>query len=112
VTNGGVRDLDEVRALGFHYFATEVLVSHAYVHLERVGGPVTVGGMEINPGDLIHADQHGVLIIPAEVAGEVAEAARRVEAAERPVIEYCQKTGEVDLAVLRHLVEAMAQARG
>lgn len=112
VTNGGVRDLDELRALGFHCFAKDVLVSHAYVHLERVGGPVTVGGLEVHPGDLLHADQHGVLLIPAEVASEVAEAARKVDAAERPVIEYCQKTGEVDVKILRELVEGMHKARG
>lgn len=112
VTDGGVRDLDEVEATGFQYFASCVLVSHAYVHLERVGGPVTVGGVEVNPGDLIHADKHGVLVLPAEVADRVAEACRKVDAAERPVIEYCRTTGEVDLKILRELSEAMAKARG
>ncbi len=44
ITSGGVRDLDEVLPMGFEYFARCVLVSHAYVHLEAVQCPVTVGG--------------------------------------------------------------------
>ena len=43
VTSGGVRDMEEVRELGFQFLAKEVLVSHAYVHQVEVGGPVTVG---------------------------------------------------------------------
>ena len=43
VTDGGVRDLDEVRAMGFYYFASCILVSHAYIHLVDFGSPVKVG---------------------------------------------------------------------
>src|SRR5690606_32059504 len=43
IADGGVRDLDEVRALGFQFVAKGVLVAHAYVHLVEIGGPVTVG---------------------------------------------------------------------
>ncbi len=92
ITNGGVRDLDEVRALGFHLFAAETVVSHAYVHLVDFGGPVEVGGLLVKPGDLIHADKHGAIIIPHEIAHEVAAAAARVEAAERKIIDYCQSS--------------------
>ena len=90
VTDGGVRDLEEVRELGFHFFASEVLVSHAYVHLERVGGPITVGGVEVRPGDLVHGDRHGVILIPAEIARDVVQAAEKVEQWERPIIELCK----------------------
>ena len=90
ITDGGVRDLDEVRALGFQFVAKEVLVSHAYVHLVEIGGPVTVGGLEVHPGDLLHADQHGVMHIPHDIAGEVAAAAQAVEDRERTIIEFCQ----------------------
>ncbi len=92
ITNGGVRDLDEVHALGFHLFAAETVVSHAYVHLVDFGGPVKVGGLVVNPGDLIHADKHGVIVIPHEIAREVAAAAARVDAAERKIIDYCQSS--------------------
>lgn len=90
VTDGSVRDLDEVRALGFQFAAAHVSVSHAYVHLVDFGLPVKVGGLWVRPGDLIHADQHGVVTIPREVADRVAEAAARLEADERAIIELCR----------------------
>jgi regulator of RNase E activity RraA len=71
VTNGHVRDLDEVHALGFHYFASGVCVSHAYVHLIDFGTHVKVGGLIVHSGDLLHADKHGVLMVPKEVAGDI-----------------------------------------
>lgn len=90
VTNGAVRDLDEVRALGFHFFSRTVSVSHAYVHLVEVGVPVKVGGMVIKSGDLIMGDKHGVLSIPLEMAKDVPRAVQMVEDWERPVIDHCQ----------------------
>ncbi|MGH7912529.1 MAG: RraA family protein, partial [Candidatus Dormibacteraceae bacterium] len=55
VTNGSVRDLKEVRDLGFHFFSQSIGVSHAYVRLEQAEVPVTVGGLLVRPGDLLHA---------------------------------------------------------
>jgi regulator of RNase E activity RraA len=78
VTDGSVRDLDEVRGIGFHFFARGAGVSHAYVRVESVGKPVRVGGLVVAPGDLIHADQHGVLLVPHEIAAELPAAADRV----------------------------------
>lgn len=91
ITNGGVRDLDAVERIGFGYFASCVLVSHAYVHLVDYDCPVEVGGITVKPGDLIHADKHGVVIIPNEIAHKVVEACRLVEYAEAAVIEECKK---------------------
>ncbi len=90
VTDGSVRDLDEVRALGFQFAAAHVSVSHAYVHMVDFGLPVKVGGLWVNPGDLIHADQHGVLTIPPDIAAKVPEAVAKVEADERKIIGVCQ----------------------
>jgi regulator of RNase E activity RraA len=78
VTDGCVRDLKEAHDLGFQFFARGPGVSHAYVHVVSAGGPVTVGGLEVDPGDLIHADQHGVLLVPKEIASELPAAAERV----------------------------------
>jgi 4-hydroxy-4-methyl-2-oxoglutarate aldolase len=78
VTDGSVRDLDEVRAMGFHFFARGAGVSHAYVRVESVGEPVRVGGLLVRPGDIVHADQHGVLLVPKEIAAELPAAADRV----------------------------------
>ncbi len=90
VTDGGVRDLDEVDRLGFAFFASTLLVSHAYVHVVDVGVPVEVGGLLVKPGDLLHGDKHGVTGIPLEVAAKVPEAAKQVEVFERRIIEACQ----------------------
>lgn len=105
VTNGHVRDLDEVRALGFHFFAAGVCVSHAYVHLRDFGSKVTIGGLTIQPGDLIHADKHGVLSIPMEVARQVPEAAQRVTIREQGIIGHCSAP-DFSLTRLNQLFEA------
>ncbi len=90
VTDGSVRDLDDVRALGFQFAAAHVSVSHAYVHMVDFGLPVKVGGLWVRPGDLVHADQHGVVTIPPEIAGQIPAAVARVEADERRIIELCR----------------------
>lgn len=90
VTNGGVRDLDEVEMLGFHLFASHIQVSHAYVHVVEVGTPVEVGGMTVKPGDLLHGDKHGITNIPLEIADDVFNAALQVEARERKIIDLCK----------------------
>jgi 4-hydroxy-4-methyl-2-oxoglutarate aldolase len=83
ITNGAVRDLDEVRALGFQLYSSRVVPSHAYVHYVEVGGAVTVAGLTIRPGDLLHGDQHGFVTIPHEIARDVVGAVREIEADER-----------------------------
>jgi len=100
VTDGGVRDLDEVRELGFHFFAADVIPSHAYVHIVDSGTPVKVGGIVINNGDLIHADKHGVVVIPHEIAREVPAACQKVEDRERRIINYC-KSPDFDVEALK-----------
>ena len=90
VTDGSVRDLDEVRALGFQFAAAHVSVSHAWVHMVDFGLPVKVGGLWVNPGDVIHADQHGALNIPADLVSKIPEAVAKIEADERKIIGLCQ----------------------
>lgn len=90
VTDGCVRDLDEVRALGFQFFAAGACVSHAYVHLVDFGGAVQVGGLTVEPGDIVHADQHGVLCLPASIAREIPQAAARVAEREQRILDLCK----------------------
>ncbi len=105
ITDGCPRDLDEVRALGFGLFGLNPCVSHAYVRLVAFGSPVTLAGVEIRPGDLIHADKHGVCIIPTEIAPRLAEACAEVERLERPLLEICRSD---DFSLEEYLVRRAA----
>ena len=89
-TDGSVRDLDEVKEAGFHFFSSCVSVSHAYVHIIDIGIPVRVGGLVVKPGDLIMGDKHGVIRIPMEIARDIPKAAQMMEDWERPVINFCK----------------------
>ena len=100
VTNGSVRDLNEVKELEFHFFSSCISVSHAYVHLVEVNIPVKVGGLVVKPGDLIMGDQHGVISIPMEIARDVPKAAQLVEDWERRIINFC-KSKEFSLSGLK-----------
>ena len=93
ISDGGLRDVAEVRALGFHYFCPGFVVSHGNPVICEVGVPVALAGLAIEPGDLLHADINGVLLVPAAVAREVAEQAARVRAAERAVLEFVKQPG-------------------
>jgi 4-hydroxy-4-methyl-2-oxoglutarate aldolase len=92
ITDGYLRDVDEVRALGFHFFAAGVCVSHAYVDLVDYGGPVKVGGLVVRPGDLLHADKHGVLAVPKEIAPALPQAAQGVFEREQRILNVCRST--------------------
>jgi 4-hydroxy-4-methyl-2-oxoglutarate aldolase len=90
VTNGAVRKLPRVREMGFHLFAGNVAVSHAYAHIFDLGAPVHIDGMRIHSGDLLHGDQHGLLTIPAEIATQVSAAAQQLQQKQQRVIDVCR----------------------
>ena len=90
VTNGAVRDLAGVSHTHFHLFAAGIAVSHAYAHVVDFGGPVTVGGLILKPGDLLHGDQHGVVSVPHRVAPKVPQLAAEMLTEERDLIHLCQ----------------------
>lgn len=90
VTNGAVRELPSVRGIGMQLFAGSVAVSHAYAHIFDIGIPVTVDGMEVHNGTLLHGDQHGIVTVPAEIAVEIPNVAAKLQRSEQEVIEFCQ----------------------
>lgn len=90
VTNGAVRELPGVRALGLELFSESVAVSHAYAHIFDLGATVTVDGMEVHPGDLLHGDQHGVMTIPLEIAPDIHDVAVGLRANEEKLIDFCR----------------------
>ena len=89
-TDGTVRDIDEVEALGFQFFAKEISCSHAYVHLVEIGIPVTVGGLTVRTGDLLHGDKHGVTNIPFEIAEQIPDMVQTIADYEQQTIGLCQ----------------------
>jgi regulator of RNase E activity RraA len=71
VTDGGVRDLEGVKPLGYHVFAAGFVVAHGTFNIEEVGIPIEISGTIVNPGDLIHGDASGVTTIPPEIADKL-----------------------------------------
>jgi regulator of RNase E activity RraA len=107
VTNGAVRELPRIRDMGLHLFAGNVAVSHAYAHIFDFGSSVNVGGLEVRPGDLLHGDRHGVLIVPKRIAPEVPAVAAKLQAAEQRVIRLCQSQ-EFSVEKLRQVMEELS----
>jgi len=91
VTNGSIRDIAQV-AEGFQMLAGSIAPSHAYVHVVEFGVPVSIHGMEVDSGDLIHADRHGAVVVPADqvdalqaaLDGLITQEARIIAAARKP----------------------------
>jgi regulator of RNase E activity RraA len=92
ITNGAVRDLEAVEALGFPLFSRRVSVSHAYAHIVEFGSPVEIGGHMIQPGDLTHGDKNGVHTIPQEIASEVPDMVRRIQEQEDELMRFCRSS--------------------
>lgn len=92
VTNGSVRDLDML-APDFPIIAGSVGPSHAHVHIVDFDLPVMVFGLEVRPGDLIHADRHGAVVIPEELAAEMPRCIDLMTAKEAPILAAARKPG-------------------
>ncbi len=92
VTNGVMRDLGDM-APGFPVVAGSIGPSHGFVHVKDIECTVTVFGMTVNPGDLIHADRHGAVIVPAEVIDDLAAALLKMMETEKLVLEPARQEG-------------------
>lgn len=85
LTNGVMRDLGDLPQ-GFPVVAGSVGPSHAFVHVREIGTPVTVFGLTVRDGDLVHADRHGALVIPEDVVPALNGAITRLLETERLVL--------------------------
>ena len=92
ITDGSVRDLPDI-AEGFQMLADRVGPSHAFVHVVGFGTPINVAGMRVAHGDLLHADQHGAVVVPADTATQVPDAAALIARREAVVIGASQEAG-------------------
>lgn len=88
VSDCGVRDIPEVRALGFRYFARGAVASHAHFRIARVGVPVQVRGLVVRTGDIVHGDENGVLLIPPGAEAGIQGAVEAIRARERELMEF------------------------
>lgn len=94
VTDGGIRDLAGIRlrAPGFQVFAPGKVVSHGNCAILEVGVSVSVCGLSIDPGDLLHGDENGLLTVPLDIAGSVLEQAKRVLESEKEYFDFLQSS--------------------
>ena len=92
LTNGVMRDLGDM-APDFPVVAGSIGPSHGFVHVRSINQPVTIMGMDVRPGDLIHADRHGAVVIPPEVLEQLAAAIVKMQETERLVLEPARAEG-------------------
>ncbi len=90
LTNGVMRDLGDLPE-GFPVVAGSVGPSHGFVHVREIDTPVRVFGMIVNPGDLIHADRHGAVVVPSEVIDSLDDAITKLFATEKLVLDPASK---------------------
>ena len=98
VTNGGGRDLEQVKALGYPVFTGNTIVSHGYCHMLHLGLPVRVGGLMVNQGDLLHGDANGITNIPIDLVTEIADITPEFLAAEDIIMDYVKSDEEKTVA--------------
>jgi regulator of RNase E activity RraA len=107
-TNGAVRELPRVRKIGIQLFAGSIAVSHAYAHIFDIGVPVTVDGLEVRTGSLLHGDRHGVVTVPSEIANQIPQVAAELQHLEQEVIEFC-RANNFSVAGLSELMKKSRQ---
>jgi regulator of RNase E activity RraA len=105
VTDGSIRDIPQW-APGFQALAGSIGPSHAWVHAESFGGEVRVAGMTVRSDDLIHADCHGAIVIPHDIAGKLPDAAELCGRRETPILEIARSPS----FTLEKLKEALARS--
>lgn len=100
VTDGALRDVDEVHALGFHYFMQFPVVSHANFEITSVGRPIELDGQVVTTGDILHGDANGIVVVPDEVLEGLPASVESVREKEAATMEYV-RGGSFDYADLK-----------
>lgn len=93
VSDCAVRDIPEVRALRFRYFARGVAPSHANYRIVRVGVPVHVLGLPIRSQDLLHGDENGLITVPEATLERLQQAVTWVRSHERALMDFVRAPG-------------------
>lgn len=105
VSDCGVRDIPEVRRLGFHYFARGTVASHANFRIVRVGVPVQIMGLVIKTGDLLHGDENGLALVPDEKRELIPEMVDRIRAREGKLLDYVRSDAFTLDGLRGHILE-------
>ena len=100
VTDGALRDVEEVHALGFHYFMRYPVVSHGNFSIESVNSPIELDGQVVNPGDILHGDRNGIVLVPDAVLDGLVEAVAGIRERESSQLAY-MRSAEFSLADLK-----------
>jgi len=88
VTNGSFRDCDML-APEFQIIGGRIGPSHAHVHMVDFGKPVNIFGMNVAHGDVVHADFHGAVVIPADAVRKLPDAIALVGRREKVILDVC-----------------------
>jgi 4-hydroxy-4-methyl-2-oxoglutarate aldolase len=100
VCDAGLRDVAEVRALGFQYFCPGFVVSHGNAVIVDVGVPVEIFGLQVSPGDLLHGDVNGLLSVPDIPTADLVAQVQQVRDEERGLMDFIRAPG-FSVAALR-----------
>ncbi len=92
LTNGVMRDLGDL-APDYPVVAGSIGPSHGFVHVTALDVPVTIFGLTVAPGDLIHADRHGAVVVPPDVIMHLAAAIKKMQDTETLVLDPARESG-------------------
>lgn len=96
ISNGPSRDVDEVRPMGFQYMLSGITPGHGAQTVHAVNVPVSVAGMDVAPGELIHMDENGACKFPADKAEAVLENVQKLRDEEEERIGKLQKASSIE----------------
>lgn len=107
VTNGSIRDIPDSHP-EFQMLGGSVSPSHAWINIIDWGTPINVHGIEVADGDLVHADLHGAVVVPAQDAAAILEEAAKIAAREHIIIAAAKQPG-FNMDKLRAAWKGMAE---
>ena len=115
INDGAIRDVDEMTNAGFKALARQLCVSHAYSCPVRWNCEVEVFGVKVAPGQLIHADKHGFIVIPEEDQPQLLEVTRFMDQNECETLiaasrESAGKSPDENLAAISEASQAFGKA--
>ena len=109
LTNGVMRDLGDLPN-GFPVVAGSVGPSHYFVHVKEIGTPVTIFGLQVADGDLVHADRHGAVVIPEDIVSKLSAAITKLLETEKIVLEAATRS-DFDIAMFKDVWEKFEKSR-